>query len=171
MSARGCLVAATIAASLTACGGSHRSAGAGTSRHGQPAAAVAPALALLLPASTAGPTTCTVYEPGFATQVVFNSQSLNVSAECQAWTSRQAGSGYLWAYQPVGTPADAAAITACDLRDPSGRVTAIVVNDTGFAPVSSSERATTAHACASLSLAGWVRIRGVRGLRVPRPIS
>jgi hypothetical protein len=35
-----------------------------------------------------------------------------------------------------------------------------VVDDAGFAPVSSDERAKSASACGRLSLAGWVRERG-----------
>jgi hypothetical protein len=114
-------------------------------------------LDLVLPASSAGPTTCTVYPPGFGTQIIFDSQSLNVSGECQAWISRQPGAGYLWAYQPTSAPIDAIAVPRCALRDPSGRVTATVVDDTGFAPLSSPERQRTASACSSLAAAGWSR--------------
>ncbi|HTX32798.1 MAG TPA: hypothetical protein VMD09_15550 [Solirubrobacteraceae bacterium] len=155
MRVAGCLVALTVATGLAGCGGTHRKPGAAAPAPARPQAA-AP-LALLLPASTGGPTSCTVYESGFATQVVFDSESLNVTGECQAWTSRQPGAGYLWSYQPTDIAIDATAIPQCDLRDPSGRVTAIVIEDTGFAPASSAERASTASACARLALAGWIR--------------
>ena len=156
-----CLVAVSVAIGLAACGGTHRKHGAGTHSHSQPRA-VSPALAILLPASASGPTTCTVYEPGYATQVVFDSQSLNVTGECQAWTSRQPGSGYLWSYQPTDAAIAATAVPACHLRDPSGRVTAIVVDDAGFAPLTASERQRITSACASLTLAGWIRSRASR---------
>lgn len=159
MVASRCVVAVIVATSLAACGGSHRSvssAGGQSTPH-----VVAPsALALVLPVSTAGPTTCTVYEPGFATQVVFDSQSLNVTGECQAWTSRQPGSGYLWDYQPTDAAIGTSAVLECNLRDPSGRVTANVVENTGFAPVSTIERVKGASACSSLASAGWVQSRG-----------
>jgi hypothetical protein len=165
MRVTGWLVALTVLTSLAACGGSQPRTG-GTSRaSAQTHPAVSPGLALLLPASTGGPTSCTVYESGYATQVVFDSQSLNVTGECQAWTSREPGSGYLWSYQPTDTAMDETAVSICDLRDPSGRITAMVIEDTGFAPVSAAERQTIATACSRLASAGWVRLRAPRGTR------
>lgn len=152
-----CLFVLSFAIALTACGGAHRTVvrkpPPGVLRHAAPSSS----LALVLPASVAGPTTCTVYESGFATQVVFDSQSLNVSGECQAWTSRQPGAGYLWAYQPTAASIATTAVRVCGLSDPSGRVTATVVEDAGWAPVSALERANVATACASLAAAGWQR--------------
>ncbi|MGE5617407.1 MAG: hypothetical protein ACM3UX_00570 [Candidatus Woesearchaeota archaeon] len=142
---------------LAGCGGAHHDAvarpAANLTAHDVPP----PSLALVLPASADGPTTCTVYESGFAAQVVFDSQSLNVSGECQAWTSRQPGAGYLWAYQPIGASIATTAVRVCGLEDPSGRVTATVVEDAGWAPVSALERVNLAKACASLAAAGWER--------------
>jgi hypothetical protein len=153
-----CLAAVFIATSLAACGGGRHSDTGALARAPAPPPLVTPsALALVLPASAAGPTTCTVYEPGYATQVVFDSQSLNVTGECQAWTSRQPGAGYLWAYQPPGTARAVLAIPICDLRDPSGRVTASVVEETGGVPLSPVQRQAMASACTSLAAAGWVR--------------
>jgi hypothetical protein len=153
----GRLIGLSFAISLAGCGGARHHVNAQAPgpvvRHVAPS----PSLALALPASVGGPTTCTVYESGFATQVVFDSPSLNVSGECQAWTSRQPGAGYLWSYQPPGASIAAAAVPVCGLKDPSGRVTATVVEDTGWAPVSAVERANVASACASLSAAGWER--------------
>jgi hypothetical protein len=161
MRVTGWLVVMTIAIGLGACGATHHKPGAGgQSAPPQSQPPVATSLALLLPASTAGPTTCTVYEPGFAAQVVFDSQSLNVTGECQAWTSRQPGAGYLWSYQPTNAALDETAIPECDLRDPTGRVTATVIEDAGFAAVSAAERTMIAGACSRLRLAGWVRLRG-----------
>ena len=141
---------------LAACGASHKadrvSSPAGSQRR---AAAPAP-VAVILPASSNGPTTCTVYEPGYATQVIFDSQSLNVSGECQAWTSTDAGDGYLWGYEPATVGFATPSVTVCDLTDPSGRVSASVVEDTGFAPLSAVERANSASACTSMLAAGWV---------------
>jgi hypothetical protein len=154
-----CVIGVAAAMGLGACGGTHRKAGAARPGPVRPRGALVPALALLLPASPAGPTTCTVYESGFATQVVFDSQSLNVTGECQAWASREPGAGYLWSYQPTGAALDETAVPGCDLRDPSGRVTATVIEDTGFAPASALQRAKIARACASLALAGWAPLR------------
>jgi hypothetical protein len=159
-----CLIVVTVVTSLAACGGSHHSSSGASTPASAPASVVEPlALALVLPASAAGPTTCTVYEPGYATQVVFDSQSLNVTGECQAWTSRQPGAGYLWAYQPPGAARAVTAIPICDLKDPSGRVTASVVEETGGVPLSSIQRHAMASACTSLAAAGWLRhARGAR---------
>lgn len=148
-----------LAICLAGCGGTHHRFRAKPPAPVMQHTAPSPTLALALPASAGGPTTCTVYESGFATQVVFDSQSLNVSGECQAWTSRQPGAGYLWAYQPPGASIAAAAVPVCGLKDPSGRVSATVVEDTGWAPVSAVERAHVASACASLTAAGWERKR------------
>jgi hypothetical protein len=98
-----------------------------------------------------------VYESDFGTQVVFDSESLNVTPECQAWTSRDPGAGYLWAYQPTSAAIDATAVSMCDLKDPSGRVTATVIEDTGFAPASTLERQRVVSACSSLAASGWVK--------------
>jgi hypothetical protein len=152
------LVAATVAAAMAGCGGSHRGPTTRSPGPSPPPAAPASSSGLVLPASAEGPTTCTVYDSGFGTQVIFGSRSLNVSGECQAWTSREPGSGYLWAYQPPGAAFDATAVAVCGLRDPSGRVTATVVEDNGFAPVSALQREKTSTACASLAAAGWVRL-------------
>lgn len=147
---------------IAACGGSHHRV---PLAHGQAPAPPPPSstLDLVLPASAAGPTTCTVYESGFGTQVVFDSESLNVTGECEAWTSRQPGAGYLWAYQPTSAALANTAVPVCDLHDPSGRVTATVIDDTGFAPLSGAERTRLASACTSLSGAGWVRASRAAG--------
>lgn len=165
MPVTGCLVVLTAVISLAACGGNQPRTGSASRASAKPHSAVPPGLALLLPVSTGGPTSCTVYESGYGAQVVFDSQSLNVTVECQAWTSRQPGAGYLWSYQPTDTAMDETAVSICDLRDPSGRVTATVIQDTGFAPVSGAERQTIASACSRLTSAGWVRLRALRGAR------
>lgn len=155
MNALRVLAAVTLMTGLTACGGSRRTI---ASRLPPPPSAPVqqPAsLAVVLPASAAGPTTCTVYEPGLATQVVFDSQSLNVTGECQAWSSHEPGAGYLWAYQPTGAVIGTTAVPVCGLRDPSGRVTATVVANNGSTPLSSAERRAISSACASLASAGW----------------
>lgn len=163
MRVTGCLVALTAVISLAACGGNQLRTGSAARASAKPHTALSPGLALLLPVSTAGPTSCTVYESGYAAQVVFDSQSLNVTGECQAWTSREPGAGYLWSYEPTDTAMDETAVAICDLRDPSGRVTATVLEDTGFAPVSGAERQMSATACSRLTSAGWVHLR--RGAR------
>lgn len=152
------LTGLAFAIGLAGCGGAHHhTAAIRSAPNVTPHDVPAPSLALALPASAAGPTTCTVYESGFATQIVFDSQSLNVSGECQAWTSRQPGAGYLWAYQPIGASIATTAVPVCGLKDPSGRVTATVVEDAGWAPVSAVQRTNVVRACASLAAAGWER--------------
>jgi hypothetical protein len=125
-------------------------------------AAVSPT-ALTLPTSSNGPTTCTVYEPGQATQVIFQSERLVVSAECRQWTRDQSGEGYLWGYQRAGAIA-ATAEPVCQLTDAGGAVTASVVQDTAFQPITAAERTTGASACGSLVGVGW-RERVRRGHR------
>ena len=154
-----CLAALVLAIGVAACGGSGKHSTPATTRL-PPRAKIAPsAPSVILPASSSGPTTCTVYEAGYATQVIFDSQSLNVSPECAAWSSQERGDGYLWGYQPSTATVDAAAIRVCDLRDPSGRVRASVVEDTSFVPVTAFERARSAGACQSMRAAGWI-VRG-----------
>jgi hypothetical protein len=85
-------------------------------------AAVSPNAVTLL-RSGDGPTTCTVYEPGRATQVIFESQQLDVTAD--------------------------------------------VVQDTGFRPITAAEQATGASACGSLVGVGW-REQARRAHRRPR---
>ena len=151
------LIAVTLTMALAACGGSHHRPTGGRPRAAPAEYAPTAMASLVLPASARGPTTCTVYGSGFGTQVIFDSQSLNVSPECQAWTAREPGAGYLWAYQPTGAAIDATAVPICDLRDPSGRVAVTVIEDTGFAPASAPERERVTRACSSLAAAGWVK--------------
>lgn len=157
------LAAVALVISLAACGGSHHRPPANHPGPVTPQPSDSSTFALVLPASTAGPTSCTVYESGFGTQVIFKSASLNVSGECQAWTSREPGAGYLWTYQPLGAAMGDTAVPVCDLRDPSGRVTATVVEDTGFAPVSTLDRREISDACAGLAGAGWIRLARTAG--------
>ena len=123
---------AALTAALTGCGGSHPSAiatrshgaariaagSAGSTGHVRPGPS---AYAIALPLSSEGPTTCTVYEPGGGTQIVFDSQRLNVRVECQLWASSQAGAGYLWGYERAAMP-DATHV--CALTDPQRKLTA-----------------------------------------------
>jgi hypothetical protein len=160
MSVWRCLSALVLVVGLTACGGSGRGSPAGPHAAVTRAVAAPSAPAVILPASSRGPTTCTVYESHYATQLIFDSQSLNVSAECAAWSSRAPGDGYLWSYQPTSTTLDATAVGVCDLEDPSGRVTARVVEQTGYVPapaahVSPAQRARSEGACSSFRAAGW----------------
>ncbi len=157
MRVRCALIAVALSTALAACGGSHHRTTAGPRHTAPPQITLTPIVSVVLPASPSGPTTCTVYDSGFGTQVVFDSQSLNVSPECQAWITREPGAGYLWAYQPTTAAIDATAVPICDLRDPSGRVTAMVIEDTGFAPPSLPERRRVSRACSSLAAAGWIK--------------
>lgn len=105
-----------------------------------------------LPPSSHGPTTCTVFEPDYATQIVVDSRTLDVRNECQVWAANQADVGYLWGYERAVTP-DALAL--CTLMDPNRKMTASVIEDTGFVPVTRSQRAKGAQACAAIVASGW----------------
>jgi hypothetical protein len=110
-----------------------------------------------LPASPNGPTTCTVYEAGYATQVVFESPDLDVRAECRAWTQYSTDEGYLWGYEPTSVKTDTVGATrVCYLINPHADSTASVVQETGFRTVSQVERANASSACASLLASGWI---------------
>lgn len=106
-----------------------------------------------LPSSTGGPTTCTVYESDYATQIVVDSTSLNVRAECELWSANQPGVGYLWGYERGAVTPDA--LRMCTLTDPKGKMTASVIEDTGFVPLSPAQRAKGGSACAAIAAAGW----------------
>jgi hypothetical protein len=111
---------------------------------------------ITLPASSNGPTTCTVYESGYATQVVFQSKGFEVQAECRAWTRNNADEGYLWGYEPLSTSAETTtSAQVCYLSDPRGNVTASVILDAGFVAVSPVERASSSSACERLVAMGW----------------
>ena len=107
-------------------------------------------------------TTCTVYEPGFATEVIFESQLLDVRGECRAWASARPGSGYLTGYErAVGSAAAGVGTTpVCSLADPDRTAAVSVIEDGGFVPVSAAQLATGSSACARLLAAGWVRRSG-----------
>jgi hypothetical protein len=163
----GALTALTVI--VAACGGSHRRA-AGTRSNPVPGLtpghshAAAPRLApggrlpltspdaIALPLSSDGPTTCTVYQPGSGTQIVFGSQSLNVRVECQAWAAREPGDGYLWGYERAAMPP---ATRLCSLTDPQRKLTASVIEQTNHLPVTASNRKRGVSACASILAAGW----------------
>src|SRR5262249_28167492 len=113
--------------------------------------------AITLPASAKGPTTCTVYEAGYATQVIFESPDLDVRGECRAWTQYSPDEGYLWGYEPTSAKTEAVGSTRiCYLINPHADSTASVVQETGFRTVSQVERANASSACASLLASGWI---------------
>jgi hypothetical protein len=118
-----------------------------------PAGRSLPAYAISLPASARGPTTCTVYEPDYATQIVVDSPRLNVQAECQLWSANQPGVGYLWGYEQAVVTADV--MRLCTLTDPHREMTASVIEDTGFVPLSAAQRARGGSACAGIRASGW----------------
>jgi hypothetical protein len=171
-----------MTAALAACGGSHRRAAvpnaapilAGGSMHagsGGPSVRPAPPslIAIALPLSSKGPTTCTVYQSRSGTQIVFGSESLNVRVECQAWAASEAGDGYLWGYERAAIPN---ATRRCSFTDPQRKLTASVIEQTDHLPISVSDRERAASACASIRASGWVdqpgAVRGVRGGRTSR---
>jgi len=151
-----CALAAAIGA-LSGCGGGGAKTSAGPAQIPSPRAMASAPVSpntLTLPRSANGPTTCTVYAPGQATQVIFESERLDVTAECRIWTRDQTGEGCLWGYQPL-TAIAATAVPVCRLADGGGGVTASVVQDTGFRPVTAAEQAAGASACGSLVGVGW----------------
>ena len=105
---------------------------------------------ITLPASTDGPTTCTIYEPGGATQVVFASTRLDVRAECEAWIGRDIGAGYLWGDEPPSPVAQTPGSRQICYLNLHGPLTASVIEDTGYRPPSAQARAKGSSACASL---------------------
>jgi hypothetical protein len=110
-----------------------------------------------LPASANGPTTCTVYEARYATQVIFESPDLDVRGECRAWTRFSPDEGYLWGYEPIRAKTEAVgASRICYLINPHANSTASVVQARGFRTVSQVERANASSACASLLASGWI---------------
>lgn len=103
---------------------------------------------------------CTVYESGYATQVIFASQSFDVRAECRAWTRDRPTEGFLWGYEPArdtAVPTDSRQV--CFLTDRAGIVAARVIEVTGLRRASAGEAAHAASACTTLSASGWVKVR------------
>jgi hypothetical protein len=109
--------------------------------------------------SSSAATTCTVYEPGFATEVVFESQLVDVRGECEAWTTAKPGAGYLVGYETaVGSAAAGVGTTpVCELTDPDRTAAVSVIEDGGFVPISAVQLASGSSACARLLAAGWVQ--------------
>ena len=174
-----------VTAVLAACGGSSQMRTGGSSGaavHGPVSAAgiertrtaVRPLspYSISLPPSSRGPTTCTVYETDYATQIVVDSRSLNVRAECELWSANQPGVGYLWGYEQAAVTRDV--VLLCTLTDPHGKMTVSVIEDTGFIPVSAAQRAKGGSACAGIRASGWTVPSGRRPRphqRVRRPAS
>jgi hypothetical protein len=154
---------AVVSTALVGCG-AHRHGATGSSTQAEQYLASQPRpLALSrypisLPPSAGGPNTCTVYESDYATQIVVDSQSLNVRAECELWSANQPGVGYLWGYEPAAVTPDA--LRLCRLSDPRGEMTASVIEDTGFVPISAVQRAKGGSACAAIAATGWTKTHG-----------
>ena len=124
---------AVLTAALAGCGGSSRPARAvralPRSRLPSPRRRARPGL----PGSSRRPMVCTVYESGYATQVIFASETFDVRAECRAWTRNRAGEGYLWGYQPARAsiqPTESRQV--CFVADRAGIVAARVIEVTGL---------------------------------------
>jgi hypothetical protein len=151
---------AVIATALVGCGAHHRSAPGDQTQAeqrlaSQPRPLRLPRYPISLPSSASGPTTCTVYESDYATQIVVDSPSLNVRAECELWSANQPGTGYLWGYERAAVTADV--LRLCMLTDPKGNMTASVIEDTGFVPISAAQRAKGGSACAAIVASGWMK--------------
>jgi hypothetical protein len=112
--------------------------------------------------SSSGPTTCTVYGPGHATQIIFESPQLDVRAECQLWSANEAGAGYLWGYRADALPN---ATPLCSLTNPKRNLTATVIEESESLPISPDERARGVSACNNILASGWTPYR-----RVSRPL-
>ena len=166
----GTLVLATVA--VAGCGGGGERAG---TRHCAVDAQVTPATPKTVSApviTTPHPATltersntpivCTVYESGFATQVIFASESYDVRAECRAWTRGRPSEGFLWGYQPARvatTPTESRQV--CYLTDRAGIVAARVIEVTGLREISAAEAAHASSACMSLTASGWIKAHPV----------
>ena len=112
---------------------------------------------------------CTVYESGFATQVIFASRTFDVRAECRAWTRNRGDVGYLWGYQPAGAATQPIATRqVCHVSDRAGIVAARVIEATGLRPASAAQAAHASSACTSLLASGWVRMDRSRPARSQR---
>jgi hypothetical protein len=111
--------------------------------------------------STQGPTTCTVYEPGYATQIIVDSRRLNVASECQVWSGNGSGGGYLWGYEHAAAMPDG--LRLCSLIDPYRNLTATVIEETGDVPVTAAQRASGMAACANIRASGWTKGRSKVG--------
>jgi hypothetical protein len=99
-----------------------------------------------------------VYD-GYATQIIFRSRSLDVRTECLVWAANRVNVGYLWGYERAA--AVPASVRVCSLIVPHRDLTAIVIEETGFAPVTAAERAKGMSACANIVASGW-RVGGGR---------
>lgn len=155
------VVLVALSSALAGCGGSHRpiaeSSPAGSalstdSSSSHPTVAPTSVLPAALPISSSGPTTCTVYD-GYATQIIFSSGSLDVRTECLVWSANRLNVGYLWGYERAA--AIPASTHVCSLADPRRDLTAMVIEETGFAPVTPAERAKGRSACESIVASGW----------------
>ena len=122
-----------------------------------------PAYPIYLPLSSGGATTCTVYEDDYGTQIVVDSQTLDVRAQCLVWAANRLDAGYLWSYKP--TAVLPAGIRICSLTDPHRKLTASVVDTAAFVPGSAAERARGVAFCASILAAGWRPVSRVRSAR------
>lgn len=149
---------AVLSAGVVGCGGGSKPATLTTRAEGPPTAAAVPSNTTALPLSANGPTACTVYESGYATQVVFASQTFDVRAECRAWTRSRSGEGFLWGYQPAGTGAEPAnSRELCFLEDSRGSVAVRVLEVSGIRLVTKAQEAHGSSACTSLMSFGWIR--------------
>jgi hypothetical protein len=148
---------AVVATALVGCGAHHQNGSTLALKRSSPRPAPLglSRYPISLPASASGPTTCTVYESDYATQIVVDSPSLNVRAECELWSANQPGVGYLWGYERAGVTSDV--VRLCTLTDRARRMTASVIEDTGFVPVSPGQRAKGGSACTAIAASGWMR--------------
>jgi hypothetical protein len=148
------VVPAVVAVALAGCGGSSGSA----RNNSRAVAAIVASEVNALPASAHGPMLCTVYEPGLATQVIFTSDTLDVRAECRAWTHDRSTVGYLWGYQPARAASDPVGSRQfCYLTDRARHVAARIVEVTGLRIVSPAQSARAASECRTLLASGWIR--------------
>ena len=110
-----------------------------------------------LPVSHQGPTTCTVYENNDGTQIVVDSETLDVRTQCFLWAANRLGVGYLWGYERAAT--FPAGTRLCSLTDPARKVTAAVIETASLISGSAHERAKAISVCAGILASGWRRLR------------
>jgi hypothetical protein len=168
-----CAALVAVVSAIAGCGGSHRPVTESTPAQSavptdttpsDAGVAASSAVPIALPASSSGPTTCTVYD-GYATQIIFRSEKLNVRTECLVWAANRIDVGYLWGYERAVAIPDA--LQVCALTAPHRDLTATVIEETGFAPVSAAERAKGTSDCENIVATGWRARRRARHATSP----
>ena len=133
------LIVAALGALAAGCGGSGTTTT--VTRTTTPSTTAAPA--------ASSPTSCLVaFE---RVNIVFKSDTVNVAPRCQQWAKEHGAEGQYWATLPAtDAPTETTANFTCDLKDPSGQMTADVLDPT-------TDQTVGNKACAELVADGWTQ--------------